>query len=74
MDLRVDEATRKELRKRDQEPVKTEEGRATVDRIGAYAFLECSAKTKDGVKEIFETAARAALETPRTNKTFCNLL
>ena len=48
-DLRFDEATRKELTKSKQEPVKTEEGRAMADKIGAYDFLECSAKTNEGV-------------------------
>merc|ERR1711909_97215 len=28
------------------------------EKIGAYAFLECSAKTKDGVREVFETATQ----------------
>ena len=28
--------------------------------IGAYDYLECSAKLNDGVKEVFETAIQAA--------------
>ena len=44
-----------------QEPVKPEEGRAMAEKINAIAYLECSAKSKEGVREIFETATRAAL-------------
>ena len=44
-----------------QEPVTPEEGRAMAERINAIAYLECSAKSKEGVREVFETATRAAL-------------
>ena len=30
-------------------------------RIGAYSFCECSSKTREGVREVFEHAARASL-------------
>jgi len=30
-------------------------------KISAYKYLECSAKTNDGVNEVFEHATRAAL-------------
>lgn len=65
-DLRNDDYTRRELAKMKQEPVKTEEGRDMATRIGAFDFIECSAKTKDGVREVFETATRAALKVKRT--------
>lgn len=45
-----------------QEPVKPEEGRAMAEKISAFAYLECSAKSKDGIREVFETATRAALQ------------
>ncbi|XP_028653224.1 rho-related GTP-binding protein RhoB-like isoform X2 [Erpetoichthys calabaricus] len=61
-DLRNDENVRNELARMKQEPVKTEDGRAMAVRIQAYDYLECSAKTKDGVREVFETATRAALQ------------
>uniref|UniRef100_A0A671M8A2 Rho-related GTP-binding protein RhoA-B-like n=1 Tax=Sinocyclocheilus anshuiensis TaxID=1608454 RepID=A0A671M8A2_9TELE len=59
-DLRNDEHTRRELTKMKQEPVKAEEGRDMANRIGAFGYMECSAKTKDGVREVFEMATRAA--------------
>ncbi|KAF5401362.1 hypothetical protein EG68_11189 [Paragonimus skrjabini miyazakii] len=73
-DLRNDERARHELAKMRQEMVKPEEGRLLAERINAYAYLECSAKTKEGVREVFETATRAALSTKRKGKKGCNLL
>jgi GTPase SAR1 family protein len=57
-----------------QEPVKTEEGRAMAEKIGAYGYLECSAKTKDGVREVFETATRAALQVKKKKTNKCQVL
>ncbi|KAI4533967.1 hypothetical protein MG293_016986 [Ovis ammon polii] len=48
-DLRNDEHTRRELAKMKQEPVKPEEGRDMANRIGAFGYMECSAKTKDRI-------------------------
>ena len=61
-DLRNDENTKRELSKTKQEPVKSEEGSFICERIKAYAYLECSAKTREGVRDVFETAAKAALK------------
>lgn len=46
-----------------------------ANRINAFGYLECSAKTKDGVREVFEMATRAALQArKRGKKTGCLLL
>jgi DNA integrity scanning protein DisA with diadenylate cyclase activity len=37
------------------------EGREVAENIGAQAFYECSARTSEGIEEIFEHAVRAAL-------------
>lgn len=42
--------------------------------IDAVAHLECSAKTKDGVRLVFEAAARAALCTKKRTKRTCKPL
>ncbi|CAH4030317.1 unnamed protein product [Pieris brassicae] len=73
-DLRNDPATINELRKMKQEPVKPQEGRAMAEKINAFAYLECSAKSKEGVREVFETATRAALQVKKKKKTRCSLL
>nr|XP_061813489.1 rho-related GTP-binding protein RhoA-B-like isoform X2 [Nerophis lumbriciformis] len=58
-----------------QEPVKQEDGRDMANRIGAFGYMECSAKTKDGVREVFEMATRAALQARRGKKSNkCTLL
>lgn len=73
-DLRNDAPTIKELLKMKQEPVKPEEGRNMAEKINAFAYLECSAKTKEGVREVFETATRAALAVKKKKKPKCTLL
>jgi Ras family protein A len=73
-DLRNDESTKKELMKMRQEPVRPEQGRGMADKIGAYAYLECSAKTKEGVREVFETATRGALSSKKSKRSKCLLI
>lgn len=36
-----------------------EEGQTVASEIGAFAFFECSAKTKEGVRDVFMAAVRA---------------
>jgi Ras family protein A len=73
-DLRSDEVTRRELMKMKQEPVKPDEGKAMADKINAFAYLECSAKSKEGVRQVFETATRAALQSKKKRKGGCCML
>lgn len=44
-----------------QRPVSRNEGLAVAQKIGAQGYVECSAKSGDGVREVFQTATRAAL-------------
>lgn len=60
-DLRDDPRIIDELRRTNQRPVTYQEGANMAQKIGARAYLECSAKTGNGVREVFETATRAAL-------------
>ena len=70
-DLRNDDTTKQELAKTKEEPVKAEEGRSMAERINALVYMECSAKTKEGVREVFETATRAALQAKKKKKSRC---
>jgi Ras family protein A len=76
-DLRRDPKTIESLRKTSQRPVTPEEvrvfdqpsvlllillqGMAVAQKIGARQYLECSAKSGEGVREVFQYATRAAL-------------
>ncbi|KAF7637122.1 Ras-like GTP-binding protein Rho1 [Meloidogyne graminicola] len=73
-DLRTDPQTVKELAKNKQEPVTSEAAQAVAQQIGAYAYLECSAKFKEGVQEVFETATRAALQQKDRKRKRCSVL
>jgi len=60
-DLRYDQKTIDELRKTNQKPITPEEGEAIRKKIEAEKYVECSAKTNEGVREVFEIATRHAL-------------
>ena len=71
--LRNDPNTIKELGKMKQEPVKLEEGSAMAEQIHAFAYHECSARSKEEVSEVFNTAARASLQFKKGKKNKCIL-
>lgn len=72
--MRNDTRTIEELRKTGQAPVTYEEGLSVAQKIGAYKYLECSARTQEGVKEVFEHATRAALLAKSKKKKACILV
>ncbi|ESW98534.1 hypothetical protein KL930_002257 [Ogataea haglerorum] len=76
IDLRNDPRTIERLAQLNQAPVSTSEGQAVAEKIKALTYLECSAKLNQGVREVFETATRAALETKekRERKKKCVIL
>jgi len=61
-DLRQDDHTRRMLSAQGTTPVTPEQGAAVAQEIGAR-YMECSAKTGDGVTEIFNAALREACKT-----------
>ncbi|OMH86190.1 GTP-binding protein rho1 [Zancudomyces culisetae] len=73
-DLRNDPRTIEDLRRNGLHPVTTEEGMSVAQKIGAFKYLECSAKTNDGVREVFEAATRAALLSKTKKKRGCSIL
>ena len=55
MDLRFDDKTRK------QEPVSYDKGYAMAKEVGAFVYMECSAKLNQDVHEVFKAATRVSL-------------
>jgi len=73
-DLRNDPNTIAELKKMGQKPVSYEEGQMVAMKIVAHSYIECSAKSKDNVREVFETATRAGLAIRKKKSGGCGLL
>ena len=46
--------------------VSTEKTKAMASKINAFTYVECSAKIQQGVQDVFETAAKAALHKHRS--------
>jgi len=75
-DLRKDENTIKQLNSRQQSMVTVESAQRMAKEIGAVNFLECSALTQEGLKQVFDEAIRAAMSKPikKQGRPTCNLL
>ncbi|RZC41432.1 Ras, Miro, and/or Arf domain containing protein [Asbolus verrucosus] len=74
-DLRSDLSELELLQKNDYAPVTTAEAEAVAKKIRAVAYVECSAKTKFNVDNVFMTAAKATLTyKPRKRIFNCTLL
>jgi len=71
MDLRNDQ----EVLKKVSQPITQEEGAALAKELGARNYVECSALTQDGLKNVFDEAIRAALnKTDNKKKKGCLIL
>ena len=73
-DIRQDPEVLEELAKQNIEPVTVREAEVVRDYIGAHTYLECSAKTREGVEEIFLSAARASLKKRKKKQSHCCVL
>ncbi|KAG2378250.1 hypothetical protein C9374_008393 [Naegleria lovaniensis] len=60
-DLREDETTVEKLKNKGKRPITTEMGEKLQEEIKAVKYVECSAKTQENVKKVFDEAIRAYL-------------
>ncbi|CAF1011661.1 unnamed protein product [Adineta steineri] len=74
-DLRTDIQTITKLKHEGEKPMTTETGKQLAAQIKADAYMECSAKTREGVQELFVHAARLSLKKRTHYKKYrkCNL-
>jgi GTPase SAR1 family protein len=77
LDLRSDPETIKKLGEKKQQPVTQDRGEALAQEIGAYKYVECSALTQGGLKQVFDDAIRCVLnhkQQPKKKKSNCVIL
>ena len=75
MDLRNDPTTCDKLARNKQKPITEAQGAKYASDLKAVKYVECSALTQLGLKNVFDEAILAALEPPQdTKKKGCVLL
>jgi Ras family protein A len=60
-DLRNDHKTKQDLIVRGRKTISRDEGAELAKRVGAREYVECSAKSGEGVKHVFQIAASIAI-------------
>uniref|UniRef100_A0A3Q4G455 Cell division cycle 42 n=1 Tax=Neolamprologus brichardi TaxID=32507 RepID=A0A3Q4G455_NEOBR len=75
VDLRDDRYTLEMLAKKNEQVVTFKDGEELARHLKAVKYMECSALTQEGLKNVFDEAILAALEPPVTkSKKLCILL
>lgn len=68
LDLRDDKDTIEKLRDKRMSPITYPQGLQMAKEISAVKYLECSALTQKGLKNVFDEAIRAVLSPPVSKK------
>eukprot|EP01117_Protostelium_nocturnum_P011891 TRINITY_DN4340_c0_g1_i1.p1 TRINITY_DN4340_c0_g1~~TRINITY_DN4340_c0_g1_i1.p1 ORF type:complete len:205 (-),score=45.58 TRINITY_DN4340_c0_g1_i1:18-632(-) len=61
VDLRDDKETLAKLAENNQKPITAEQGRQMAAEIGAEGYMECSALTQKGLKNVFDDAIKLVI-------------
>merc|ERR1712232_289129 len=65
LDLRADAGTLDKLKSLGQQPIPADQGHELAKKIKAIKYLECSAKTGENLKTVFDEAVKAVLFAPK---------
>ncbi|KAE9547615.1 hypothetical protein FO519_009175 [Halicephalobus sp. NKZ332] len=75
IDLRTDPATQNKLQVDGKSPITKNQGIKLAKKIKAVKYMECSALTQDGLKDVFVESVRAVISPkPEKSKKSCNIL
>lgn len=75
VDLRDEPSTLEKLSRNKQSPITTEQGQKLAKDSGVVKYVECSALTQKGLKNVFDEAIIAALDPPaKVTKRKCIVL
>jgi Ras-related C3 botulinum toxin substrate 1 len=67
-DLRSDSDTLARLADKRLTPIASEQGDRLAKEIGAHRYVECSARTQNGLNNVFDEAIRVVLNPPVSKK------
>jgi len=73
-DVRCEASELDKLRQQGQQPISTEQGLDLAKRLKATRYMECSAKTQENLKEVFDEAVRCVLQPIKKKKGMCVVL
>lgn len=72
--MRNDATEIEKLAKKKERPITFEEGSKVAKKIKAVKYLECSALTQEGLKEVFDNAILTILRKNKPRKKACVIL
>ena len=66
--MRNDNSEVEKLAKKKLRPIASDEGAKVAKQLKAYKYVECSALTQQGLKDVFDEAILASINQPKQKK------